>query len=106
MIYFDTTPSGSALEDAAIAYIHSVWDGTGYIGVSWFHDFGSATTSFAGHPFVAPQFGFCDGTAVPVFGVTATLAPGMTVQGGIITSAGSGSFLADPGDGLAGGTYP
>jgi hypothetical protein len=39
-------------------------------------------------------------------GYTGTLAPGMSVKGGIIVSAGSGSFLADPGDGLAGGTYP
>ncbi len=39
-------------------------------------------------------------------GVTATLAPGMSIVGGIVVSGGSGSFLADPANGLAAGVYP
>jgi hypothetical protein len=40
------------------------------------------------------------------FGVYGTIAPGATVTGGIITAIGSGTFLADPGNGLAPGSYP
>lgn len=54
----------------------------------------------------AQKYSIVSGPSTVADGQTGTVGPGATVTGGIVTHLGSGTYLADPGDGVPAGTYP
>jgi hypothetical protein len=65
-----------------------------HLATSWYYLNGSTLRSNAGVPIVANGFGFCAGTAAPVFGVSGTGGGGDTFAGGVCVALGSGGSYA------------
>ncbi|OWY59968.1 hypothetical protein B7486_71720, partial [cyanobacterium TDX16] len=94
LVFTSNGAAGGVMESGLLQFIHSSIGGVQLLAASWYHDYGAFTYSDPGCAIVANGFAWCDGTADPDMGITGTLAPGMTVKGGIIVTAGSGSFVS------------